>query len=131
MADGSTRREFLAGTGRAALGLTLLPVARGSAAAPSDPEKRPPWRPLVAKLAKQLPRLMAEQKTPGLGIVLLRGGKMLWRGGFGVRDDVSKAPVDNDTVFEIASVSKTVFSYAVLKLCEKGVLALDAPLTKY
>ena len=43
MADGSTRREFLAGTGRAALGLTLLPVARGSAAAPSDPEKRPLW----------------------------------------------------------------------------------------
>src|SRR3954471_17922336 len=101
MADGSTRREFLAGSGRAALGLTLLPAARGSAAAPSDPKKRPPWRPLVSQLEQQLPKLMAEQKTPGLGIALLRDGKVLWRGGFGVRDGVSEAPVDNDTVYEI------------------------------
>jgi CubicO group peptidase (beta-lactamase class C family) len=86
---------------------------------------------MVAQLEKELPGLMAEQKTPGLGIVLLRDGKPLWRRGFGVRDDVSKAPVDNDTVFEIASISKTVFSYVVLKLSEKGVLALDTPLTKY
>jgi CubicO group peptidase (beta-lactamase class C family) len=28
-------------------------------------------------------------------------------------------------------VSKTVFAYAVMKLCEKGVINLDTPLTKY
>jgi CubicO group peptidase (beta-lactamase class C family) len=47
------------------------------------------------------------------------------------KDFVSRAPVDHDTVFEAASVSKTVFAYVVLKLCEKGVLDLDTPLTKY
>ena len=36
-----------------------------------------------------------------------------------------------DTIFEAGSVSKTVFAYAVLKLCERGVLSLDTPLTKY
>src|SRR5262249_48162527 len=51
--------------------------------------------------------------------------------GFGFRDSVSKAPVDNGTVFEVASVSKTVFAYAVMKLCQKGVLGLDTPLTRY
>jgi CubicO group peptidase (beta-lactamase class C family) len=57
--------------------------------------------------------------------------KLLWRRGFGVKDSASKEPVDNATVFEAASVSKTVFAYASLKLCEKSVLDLDAPLTKY
>jgi CubicO group peptidase (beta-lactamase class C family) len=39
--------------------------------------------------------------------------------------------VDTDTVFEAGSTSKPLFAYAVMKLCEKGVLSLDAPLTKY
>jgi CubicO group peptidase (beta-lactamase class C family) len=39
--------------------------------------------------------------------------------------------VDVDTVFEAASVSKTVFAYAVLKLTERGGIGLDTPLTKY
>jgi CubicO group peptidase (beta-lactamase class C family) len=40
-------------------------------------------------------------------------------------------PVDDDTVFEFGSVSKTVFAYAVLKACEKGILNLDTPLTRF
>jgi CubicO group peptidase (beta-lactamase class C family) len=48
---------------------------------------------------------------------------------------ISKAdanvPVDDDTVFEFASVSKTAFAYAAMKACETGILNLDTPLTKY
>ena len=40
-------------------------------------------------------------------------------------------PVDHDTVFEACSVSKTVFAYMVMKLCERGLLQLDTPLTRY
>jgi CubicO group peptidase (beta-lactamase class C family) len=39
--------------------------------------------------------------------------------------------VDQDTIFEAGSVSKTVFGYIVMKLCEKRVLDLDVPLTRY
>jgi CubicO group peptidase (beta-lactamase class C family) len=39
--------------------------------------------------------------------------------------------VDVDTVFAACSDTKPVFAYGVLKLCEKGVLNLDTPLTKY
>jgi hypothetical protein len=34
-------------------------------------------------------------------------------------------------VFEAASTSKPVFAYAVMKLCERGVMDLDTPLTHY
>jgi CubicO group peptidase (beta-lactamase class C family) len=66
-----------------------------------------------------------------VSIAIVRNARLAWRRGFGVKDTASKEPVDNDTVFEAASISKTVFAYAAMKLCEKGVIGLDTPLTKY
>jgi len=74
---------------------------------------------------------MDEAKVPGLSIAIIKDAKLFWRGVFGVKDNASREAVDNDTLFEAASVSKTVFAYAVMKLCEKGVMNLDTPLTKY
>lgn len=68
---------------------------------------------------------------PGVSIALIKDAKLHWRGAFGVADRESGRPVDHETVFEAASVSKTVFAYAALKLCEDGVIGLDTPLTKY
>src|SRR5262249_14270348 len=90
-----------------------------------------PWKALIADLEKQIPKLMEEAKVPGLSIAIIKDAKLFWRRGFGVKDLTSKEPVDNDTVFEAASTSKPVFAYAVMKLCEKGVMNLDTPLIKY
>jgi CubicO group peptidase (beta-lactamase class C family) len=86
---------------------------------------------LIAELERLIPKLMDEARVPGLSIAVIKDAKLLWRRGFGVADSASKKPVDHDTVFEAASVSKTVFAYAAMKLCEKGVIGLDTPLTKY
>jgi CubicO group peptidase (beta-lactamase class C family) len=48
-----------------------------------------------------------------------------------VTDASTNRPVAAETIFEAASMSKPVFAYAVLKLCEKKVLALDTPLVTY
>src|SRR5262249_14228532 len=85
----------------------------------------------IADLEKQLPQLMADAMVPGLSVAIIKDGKLDWRRGFGVTDAASKKLVDHDTVFKAASMSKPVFAYAVMKLCEKGVLNLDTPLTKY
>ena len=127
------RRTFLAAGGRAALGAALLPVTACSRTGQGPAESSPPAtsRDLIADLEKQVPALMADAFVPGLSIALVRDARVVWRRGFGVADRTSGKPVDTDTVFAAQSTSKPVFAYAVLKLCETGVLDLDAPLTRY
>ena len=127
------RRDFLIEGGRAALSVSLLPlVARAQENQKSaEPKDGLPWKTLIADLEQQIPQLMDKAKVPGLSIAIIKDAKLFWRRGFGVKDNASKEPVDNDTVFEAASTSKPVFAYAVMKLCERGIMNLDTPLTKY
>lgn len=127
------RRQFLLESGMAALGYSALPSLPSSRSvhrlAGSEDGLR--WGTLIADLERQISKLMDDAKVPGLSIAIIKDAKLLWRRGFGVTDITSKEPVDNDTVFEAGSTSKPVFAYLVMKLCEKGVMNLDAPLTKY
>ena len=74
---------------------------------------------------------MQQARVPGLSIAVIQNASIVWQRGFGVRDVATKAPVTSDVMFEAASMSKPVFAYVVMKLCESGVLNLDVPLTKY
>lgn len=74
---------------------------------------------------------MREASVPGLAIGIMQDATLVWRRGFGVTDARSEAPVTDQTMFEAASMSKPVFAYVVMKLCETGVLSLDTPLTRY
>jgi CubicO group peptidase (beta-lactamase class C family) len=86
---------------------------------------------LFAQLEQRIPRLMSEGDIPGLSIALVRDADVAWSRGFGVKNAETKEPVDDNSVFEAASLSKPVFAYAVLKLVDSGKIDLDAPLTKY
>jgi len=82
-------------------------------------------------LETQIPALLKSTNVPGLSLAVFRNNRILWLQGFGVTDRASGAPVDSNTLFEAASMSKPVFAYLVLKLCEQGTLSLDTPLTTY
>lgn len=95
-----------------------------------------PWpgtheSPQLTQLEGLIADLMAEAVVPGAAIALIKDGSIVWHRAFGVRDSDSRQPVDEHTVFAAASVSKTVFAYAAMQLCDRGVLDLDSPLTKY
>jgi CubicO group peptidase (beta-lactamase class C family) len=85
----------------------------------------------VARLEQHLPQLMKDADVPGLGIGLLRDGKIVWQRGIGVKNSKTKEPVDETTVFEAASLSKPVCAYAVLKLANEGKFDIDKPLNQY
>jgi CubicO group peptidase (beta-lactamase class C family) len=124
----TTRRDFLARSGYAALGGVLLSRTRGRAAQLTGDAA---WRALLADLEAQIPPLMTELLVPGVSVALIRDGAIAWRRAFGTKDAATKQPADPDTIFEAASMSKPVFAYAVMKLCEKKVLDLDTPLVTY
>lgn len=113
------RREFLI---RTALGCSLLPL---TACSPQ------PTQEAASDSERHIAALMEELKVPGLSIAIITDAKVHRTYTFGVRNSGSKTPVDSSTVFEVGSMSKPVFAYAVMKLYEKGVVDLDTPLTKY
>jgi CubicO group peptidase (beta-lactamase class C family) len=86
---------------------------------------------LRARLDREVPELMRAGDVPGLSIAVVRDGQLFWSGAFGVRDVTTGAPVQKDTIFPAASLSKPVVAYTVLRLADRGVLSLDAPLWGY
>lgn len=128
------RRKFVHQSIRTTLAIgagmpSLLAVDKHSFA--DDSRASQDIKTMVAEIEKLMPGLLKQANVPGLSMALVNEGKKVWSGGFGVCDASTGKPVTADTVFEIASVSKTIFAYAVMKLCEEGVMALDTPLVKY
>lgn len=80
--------------------------------------------------AETPPRTLAERmaawQVPGVTIAVIRGGKLDWARGWGVRDVSTCAPVTPETAFQAASISKPVFAMVVMKLAEAGKLDIDA-----
>lgn len=79
----------------------------------------------------ELEALMKEKKVPGLSMVIIENAEIARHFELGVTNSQAKDPVDIDTLFEAASLSKPVFAYGVLKLVENGQLDLDKPLAEY
>lgn len=74
-------------------------------------------------------KFATETHAPGLVYGVVRDGRLVHVQGFGVQDISSRTPVSADTVFRIASLTKSFTALAVLKLRDQGRLDLDAPAT--
>ncbi|HZS61593.1 MAG TPA: serine hydrolase, partial [Gemmatimonadaceae bacterium] len=85
----------------------------------------------IAKLEHDLPGWMQQGDVPGLSIAVLRHGKTAWIGSYGVANKATQQAVTEKTLFNAASLSKTVFAYTVLRLVDQGKISLDTPLTRY
>lgn len=69
--------------------------------------------------------------VPGISVAVIDGGEIVWARGFGRRDVARDLPVEPDTRFQAASISKPVSALAALHLVEEGKLALDADVNDY
>lgn len=121
-----SRRGFLATSGLA-VASAVLP---SSPLVPVSPEADP----------ADFERWMRLANVPGMAMAEVRGARVDVR-GWGVRraadpnapatDESAPAPVDGDTVFEAASLTKQVFAYLVHRLAMDGVIDLDRPVREY
>ncbi len=71
-------------------------------------------------------RLMTKWQIPGGAIAVSRNGRLVFARGYGWADRETKESVQPDSLFRIASISKTVTAAAILKLAETKRLDLDA-----
>lgn len=69
--------------------------------------------------------------VPGLAVAILEKGKPTWSRGFGVTKAGEPSPVASQTLFGAASLSKPVFTYAVLRMRDEKLIDLDRPLWNY
>jgi len=70
-------------------------------------------------------------QVPGASVSLIHDGKLAYHRTFGVKNTLTGEPVTDTTLFEAASITKSVFAFAVMRLVERGVIDLDKPLFEY
>jgi CubicO group peptidase (beta-lactamase class C family) len=73
---------------------------------------------------------MAHYKVPGMSIAVIQNNEIVWARGYGVGEAKGKA-VTSDTLFQAASISKTLTTVAALRLVQDGKMELDGELNKY
>jgi len=62
---------------------------------------------------------------------VVRNGRLEFFHGHGLADIASNTPITEDTVFRIASITKTFTAIAVMQVWEQGLVDLDAPANDY
>jgi CubicO group peptidase (beta-lactamase class C family) len=86
----------------------------------------------LAAIENHLVQKLSDATVGSAALVLVQGGKIAAEHSFGVANAETKAPVKSDqTLFQLASVSKAVTAWGVMKLVEEGKLGLDEPVMRY
>src|SRR5262245_4851339 len=84
-----------------------------------------------ARFENQVEALRALLRIPGLSAVIVKDQEVLWAKGFGYADLENRIAATPDTVYHIASLTKTFASTVIMQLVEQGKLDLDEPISHY
>ncbi|MEX0938368.1 MAG: serine hydrolase domain-containing protein [Pirellulales bacterium] len=76
-------------------------------------------------------QLLVQYHIPGGAVAVAKDGKLMFARGYGWADVEDQRPVEPESLFRIASISKPVTAAVVLRLVEQGRLSLDDPAVKY
>ena len=108
----------------------LLSVAVGACGGSDAPDAR--VRQATARLDTLVPQWMARTGVPGVAVSVVQGGQTVYAKGFGLRRVDGSEAVDADTVFPLASVSKslaaTVMATQMGSGMAHGTLGWDTPI---
>jgi CubicO group peptidase (beta-lactamase class C family) len=82
--------------------------------------------PQLARFDAAMLKLMSDYNVPGGQLTITSQGRLVYNRGFGFANTATQDSVYPNSIFRIASVSKTVTAVACMKLFEQGLLNLDA-----
>ena len=117
--------------GRLSIGVVLALAGAAGLSGQAPPDR-------VARLRAAMPRVdnvfetfAARTNVPGITYGVLVDGRLVHTASIGVRELADKSPITPDTVFRIASMTKSFTALSILKLRDEGKLALDDPAGRY
>jgi CubicO group peptidase (beta-lactamase class C family) len=85
------------------------------------------WKLIEEKISTR----MKTEHIPGAAVAISKNGRIIYQKGFGVKDLESNDQITPETIFGIASVSKSFTALAIMKLEEEGKLSIHDPVIKY
>jgi CubicO group peptidase (beta-lactamase class C family) len=85
----------------------------------------------VARLHKQLQADVDNSRVPGTVMLVVRNGKIAIYDAVGFQDRKAQKPMQKDSIFRIASMSKPITSVAIMMLSEEGKVDIGAPVAQY
>lgn len=74
---------------------------------------------------------MQKQRIPGVSVAVVKDGKIIKVGGYGLANVELNVPAKPETVYKIGSVSKQFIATGIMLLAEEGKLSVDDQLSKY
>ncbi len=95
-----------------------LPVAPPAVAAPTNEQ-------IIKEFESYVGKVQKEWMIPGMAVSVMKDGKLVFAKGFGVKDINGKLPVDENTVFQIGSVSKSFTAAVMASLVDEGKIKWD------
>lgn len=87
--------------------------------------------PELAVVDQIIQGVISKYDIPGVALSVAKDGRLVYARGFGVADRDTKEPVQPDSLFRVASVSKPLTAMAVLKLVEEGKVSLDTKVLSF
>ncbi|MCX4245252.1 serine hydrolase domain-containing protein [Paraliomyxa miuraensis] len=84
----------------------------------------------IDELRARIEAVLRREGVAGVGLALVDRDGVRWAGGVGVADRQTGVPVTGDTVFRVASITKSVVGLGVARLAWQGRLSLDEPLSR-
>ena len=75
--------------------------------------------------------VMEEKGIAGVSVGISKGRKIIYEQGFGYRDISTKNPVTPETIFGIASITKSFTAVAIMQLAEQGFLCVSDPVIEH
>ncbi|MCB1685176.1 MAG: serine hydrolase [Pseudomonadales bacterium] len=84
-----------------------------------------------ARLTRLIETGMAQWHVPGLAVMVIEGGELVYQRGFGTTAIADGKPVDVHTLFANASTTKAMVVAGILMLADEGRLSLDDPASRH
>jgi CubicO group peptidase (beta-lactamase class C family) len=97
----------------------------------TDPQRAAKLESAFPEIDRLFRAFAGRSRVPGIAYGVIIDGRLAHAGAVGHRDIRTKAPVDADTVFRIASMTKSFTALCIMRLRDEGRLSLDDPAERY